>query len=150
MISALRSVVLVLLLAAPLAGVRAADSDTLTIHTADGQDHKFTIELARTDAERETGLMDRPSMDADHGMLFDFGRDQPVYMWMKDTLIPLDMLFIDKTGRIAGIAARAVPMSEEVISSPGKVRAVLELNGGTADRLHLATGDVVHHPMFAP
>ena len=110
-------VLLLILVLAP-ARALAADPETLTIHTADGRDHLFTIELARTDAERETGLMNRPSMAPDHGMLFDFEFDQPVDMWMKDTLIPLDMLFIDHSGRIAGIAARTVPMSEAIIASP--------------------------------
>lgn len=130
--------------------VLAAEPGSLTIRTADGKDHVFTIELARTDAEREYGLINRSSMAADHGMLFDFGTDQAIFMWMKDTLIPLDMLFIDRTGRIAGIAARAVPMSTEVIASPGPVRAVLELNGGTSDRLGIAVGDRVDYPLFKP
>jgi uncharacterized membrane protein (UPF0127 family) len=128
----------------------AAGTGTLAIHGADGQDHVFSVELASTDAEREVGLMNRPAMAADHGMLFDFGTDQPIYMWMKNTLIPLDMLFIDRTGKIVGIAARAVPLSEEVIASPGPIRAVLELNGGTAERLHIAVGDTVRHQMFKP
>jgi uncharacterized membrane protein (UPF0127 family) len=147
----LRSWVLILVLAPliPLAA-RGADLATLAIHTADGQDHPFSVELAATDAERELGLMNRASMPADHGMLFEFDRDQPIYMWMKNTLIPLDMLFIDRTGRIAGIAARAVPLSEEVIASPGSVRAVLELNGGTVERMHIAVGDTVRHPFFKP
>ncbi len=136
-------------LLAPLTA-QAADGGTLAIATADGKTHVFTIEIARTDAEREYGLMNRPSMAADHGMLFDFGTDQPIYMWMKDTLLPLDMLFIDRTGRITGIAARAVPMSTEIIPSPGPVRAVLELNGGTADRLHVAVGDRIDYPLFKP
>jgi len=139
-----------LVLVAPLPVVAATDGGTLTIHTADGKNHVLTIELARTEAEREYGLMHRPRMAADHGMLFDFGGDQPVYMWMKDTLIPLDMLFIDHTGRIAGIAARAVPLSAEVIASPGQVRAVLEVNGGTADRLGITVGDRVEYPLFKP
>lgn len=144
----LRRLLLILVLLP--AGALAADPGSLTIHTADGIDHTFTIELARTEDEREIGLMNRASMEPDHGMLFDFGGDQIVNMWMKDTLIPLDMLFIDRTGRIAGIEARTVPLSETVIASPGKVRAVLELNGGTAERLHIAVGDLVRHPIFAP
>jgi len=143
---------LLLLLLAPVGSpvAVAADPDTLTIETADAHVGTFTIELARTDTEREIGLMNRASMPADHGMLFDFGADQPVNMWMKDTLIPLDMLFIDRAGRIAGIAERAVPMSEAIIASPGKVRAVLEVNGGTAERLHIAVGDRVRYAIFAP
>ena len=126
----------------------AADDGSLRIHTGDGKVHVFSVELARTDAEREYGLMNRPSMAADHGMLFDFGKDEPIYMWMKDTLIPLDMIFIDRSGKIVGIAARAVPESTEIIPSPGPIRAVLEVNGGVADRLGLKIGDRVEHPMF--
>jgi uncharacterized membrane protein (UPF0127 family) len=143
-----RVLVLVLVMAPVAAG--AADPGGLTIHTADGKDHPFAVELAKTDEEREVGLMNRPAMPSDHGMIFDFGKDQPVYMWMKNTLIPLDMFFIDSHGRILGIATRMVPMSETVIASPGPVRAVLELNGGTADRLHIAVGDLVRHSMFTP
>ena len=133
-----------------VAAEAADDPGILVIHGADGRDHRFTVELARTEKEREYGLMNRSSMPPDHGMLFDFGKDAPVYMWMKDTLIPLDMLFIDRTGKIAAIAQRAVPMSETIIPSAAPVRAVLELNGGTAERLHIAIGDRVGHPMFAP
>jgi uncharacterized membrane protein (UPF0127 family) len=138
-----------LFLSAPLSAW-AADGGTLSIHTHDGKSQVLTIEIARTEQEREYGLMNRPSMAPDHGMLFDFGSDQPVYMWMKDTLIPLDMLFIDRTGRIAGIAARAVPMSTAIIASPGPVRAVLELNGGSADRLGIAVGDTIDYSLFKP
>ncbi len=126
----------------------AKGTGPLTIRTSDGKAHAFTVELAQNDDEREYGLMNRPSMPADHGMLFDFGKDQPVYMWMKNTLIPLDMVFIDRMGRVAGIAARAVPESAEIIASPGPVRAVLELNGGVADRLGLKVGDQIDHPIF--
>jgi len=128
---------------------QAADAP-LAIRTADGHVRDFTVEVASSEEQRETGLMDRPSMPLDHGMLFDFGADRAVAMWMKDTLIPLDMLFIDRTGRVAGIAARTVPMSEAIIASPGPVRAVLEINGGTAERLHIAVGDRVEHPFFTP
>ncbi len=93
--------------------------------------------------------MFRRSLPADGGMLFDFGRDQPVSMWMKNTLIPLDMLFIDRRGVIVNLHQRAVPHSLVPISSAGRVRAVLELNGGTVGRLKIKPGDRVLHPMFA-
>lgn len=149
----LRHLVLILTLLIPLAfpaafPAWAKGTGPLVIHTADGKDHPFTVELAQTEDEREYGLMNRQSMPADHGMLFDFGRDQPIYMWMKNTLIPLDMIFIDKAGTVAGIAARAVPESPEIIASPGPIRAVLELNGGAAERMGLKVGDRVEHPMF--
>ena len=142
----LRAVLLILLL--PPLAAWSVEQGTLAIRTADGKDHVFTIELAQTDAEREYGLMNRPSMPADHGMLFDFGADQRVAMWMKDTLIPLDMFFIDRAGKIVAIAQRAVPLSEEIIDSRLPVRAVLELNGGTAERLGIANGDTVIYPIF--
>ena len=108
----------------------------------------FNIEVADTDERRALGLMYRTSLPADAGMLFDFQRDQDVAMWMRNTRIPLDMLFIDRAGKIVNIAQRAVPFSETTIPSAGPVRAVLELNGGTAERLGLKPGDRVIHPMF--
>jgi hypothetical protein len=92
--------------------------------------------------------MHRESMPADHGMVFDFKQDQPVAMWMRNTRIPLDMLFIDRDGRVVNIHARAVPFDETSIHSDGPVRGVLELNGGTAARLGLKAGDVVRHAIF--
>jgi len=83
-----------------------------------------------------------------HGMVFDFKQDQPVAMWMRNTRIPLDMLFIDRDGRVVNIHARAVPFDETSIHSDGPVRGVLELNGGTAARLGLKAGDVVRHAIF--
>lgn len=120
----------------------------LSIQTSAGKMLTFKVEVATTQAEQEHGLMDRSSMPEDHGMLFDFGSVQPIDMWMKNTLIPLDMLFMDAKGKILGIAARTVPMSEAIIASPGPVLAVLELNGGTAERLGIKAGDLVIHPIF--
>lgn len=108
----------------------------------------FNIEVADTDEQRGLGLMYRKSMAADAGMLFDFKRDQPVSMWMRNTVIPLDMLFIARDGRVVNIAKRAVPFSESTIASDGPVRAVLELNGGAADRLGIKPGDIVIHALF--
>jgi uncharacterized membrane protein (UPF0127 family) len=127
----------------------AAANPHLTIETADGRSLPFTIELAVTPEELARGLMNRPSLPADAGMLFDFGVDRPIAMWMKNTVIPLDMVFIGSDGRIAGIAQRTVPMSLEIIASPAPVRAVLELNGGTADRLKIKTGDRIGYPLFS-
>ncbi len=120
----------------------------LTIATADGRQLAFHVELADTDEQRATGLMYRSRLAADAGMLFDFKRDLPVAMWMKNTFIPLDILFITADGRIAGIVQRTVPQSLATIASPGHVRAVLEVNGGTVERLGIAVDDRVHHPMF--
>jgi len=119
----------------------------LTIESG-GKRHKFTVEMADTDERRTLGLMYRTSMAADAGMLFDFKSDKPVSMWMRNTRIPLDMLFITRDGRVLNIAQRTVPFTEHSIPSDGPVRAVLELNGGTAERLGLKAGDRVIHPMF--
>ncbi|MDH3228313.1 MAG: DUF192 domain-containing protein [Alphaproteobacteria bacterium] len=111
--------------------------------------HEFTVELAATPGQRAQGLMYRRSMAADAGMLFDFGkRGGRASMWMKNTFIPLDMLFIRADGEIESIAARTVPHSLESISSRGPVRGVLELNGGTASRLGIKPGDRVEHGLF--
>jgi len=119
----------------------------LTIESG-GKLHKFTVEMADTDERRTLGLMYRTSMAADAGMLFDFKSDKPVSMWMRNTRIPLDMLFITREGRVLNIAQRTVPFTEHSISSEGPVRAVLELNGGTTERLGIKPGDRVLHPMF--
>jgi len=132
-------------------GARAAElaKSPLEITTSDGRVHRFTVELANTDAEREEGLMFRTSLAPDAGMLFDFKRVEPVVMWMKNTYLPLDMLFIAKDGRIVRIAERTVPQSLTMISSVEPVLGVLELNGGTAARLRIKPGDRVAYPIFA-
>lgn len=106
------------------------------------------VEVARTPEQRETGLMFRKSMPERQGMLFDFERPQPIYMWMKNTFIPLDMLFIRNDGTIARIEAMTTPFSEKTIASGEPVRAVLELNGGAAQRLGIAPGDRVSTTLF--
>jgi hypothetical protein len=125
-------------------------TDTLTIRTADGKAYPFKVEMATTEGERAQGLMFRRSLAPDAGMLFDFGNSQPVTMWMENTLIPLDMLFIAADGHVVNIAQRAVPLSRATIASQGPVKGVLEVPGGTAARLGLKPGDVVQHSMFAP
>lgn len=119
------------------------------VATPAGKRHVFAIEVATSPDQLTQGLMFRRTLAADAGMLFDFGEDKPVTMWMRNTLIPLDMLFIAADGRVVGIKERAVPGSLDIISAPEPVRGVLELNGGTAQRLGLATGDRVIHPLFA-
>jgi hypothetical protein len=94
------------------------------------------------------GLMFRRSLPADAGMLFDYKQPTMAAMWMRNTLIPLDMLFIDAHGRIVNIQQRAVPQSLDLIAAAAPVRAVIELNGGTAARLGIAPGDQVLHPIF--
>ena len=131
-------------------GLLQFKTDKLAIRTADGKTHAFKVELATTPAERAQGLMFRRSLAPDAGMLFDFGRSEPVAMWMENTLIPLDMLFIAADGRVVNIAQRAVPHDRTPIPSKGPVKGVLELPGGTAARLGLKPGDVVQHAIFAP
>lgn len=124
------------------------DRSELTIAAADGKQHHFRIELARNPDDRARGLMYRRALDTDAGMLFDFETPQLVSMWMMNTLIPLDMLFIAADGRIATIAERTVPHSTASILSEVPVRGVLELNGGTVARLGIKRGDRVVHPIF--
>ena len=119
----------------------------LTIDTADGP-QRFAIELALTPEQQQQGLMFRREMPADAGMLFDLGTVRPALFWMRNTYIPLDMLFIAADGHVADIHERAVPLSDATIPSKVPVRAVLELNGGTAARLGIKIGDLVHHPLF--
>jgi uncharacterized membrane protein (UPF0127 family) len=123
------------------------ETSALTIVSATGP-HRFTVEVAETPAQMEQGLMFRKTMPPDAGMLFDYKTPTLATMWMRNTLIPLDMLFVDAQGRIVNIQERAVPQSLDVISAAAPVRAVIELNGGTAARLGIAPGDRVQHPIF--
>lgn len=115
----------------------------LTVTTEEGTAHPFQVELAGTSEERARGLMFREELAEDRGMLFVFPRRERIAMWMRNTEIPLDMLFISDDGRVTQIHERAVPHSEAVISSRRRVRYVLELPGGTAERLGLAPGALV-------
>jgi uncharacterized membrane protein (UPF0127 family) len=131
------------------AGVAFAQSlEPLTIVGKDGARRSFQVEVARNEAERAQGLMYRRSMAADHGMLFDFGRVEQVAMWMQNTYLPLDMLFIRADGTIARIAANTEPLSTRTIPSGEPVLGVLELNAGTASRMGIKPGDRIEHPMF--
>ena len=142
--SALVAALLALLLNA---AALAQTFEPLTIVSQSGR-HAFAVEVARSDADRAQGLMYRRSMPPDRGMLFDFQRVQPLSMWMQNTYIPLDMLFIRADGTIARIAENAEPLSTRTIPSGEPVLAVLELNGGTAARLGIKAGDRVEHPIF--
>ena len=119
----------------------------LTIVSATGS-HRFKVELAETPAQMTQGLMFRTSLAPDAGMLFDYKQPTAATMWMRNTLIPLDMLFVDAQGRIVNIHQRAVPQSLDIIAATAPVRAVIELNGGTAARLGIEPGDQVVHPIF--
>jgi uncharacterized protein len=110
--------------------------------------HNFVVEMATSNQQQAQGLMYRRSMAADAGMLFDYGSLQRIRMWMKNTYIPLDMIFIDQDGKIINIAERTIPHSQAVIASKGRARAILEVNGGTTSRLGLKPGDQVLHPIF--
>jgi uncharacterized membrane protein (UPF0127 family) len=137
-----------LALSANLASAAAGDPQTLEIASKTGV-HTFAVELAATPETREHGLMDRRELPLGRGMLFDFEHEQPVSFWMKNTYIPLDMIFIRGDGRILSIAENTEPLSERLIPSGGPVRGVLEVIGGTARSLGIAPGDRVAHPIFA-
>ena len=127
--------------------LQAQTFEPLAIVGAGGR-HAFQVEVARTDADRAQGLMYRRSLPADQGMLFDFARVQPLSMRMRNTYIPLDMLFIRPDGAIARIAENTEPLSTRTVASGEPVLAVLELNGGTAARLGIKPGDRIEHPLF--
>jgi uncharacterized membrane protein (UPF0127 family) len=133
------------LLALPVA---AAEKNTLEIVSRTGV-HVFSVEVVANDADRAKGLMFRKELPEGQGMLFDFQRDQDIAMWMKNTYIPLDMIFITADGRIRRIAENTEPLSERIIPSGGPVRGVLEVIGGTARKLGIAPGDRVAHPIFS-
>jgi uncharacterized membrane protein (UPF0127 family) len=125
----------------------AAGRQSLEIATAGGT-RTFSVELAKTRPELDRGLMYRRSLPAGRGMLFDFGSVQPIAMWMKNTYVSLDMIFIRSDGTIARIAENTTPLSEQIIPSGAPVKAVLEVVAGTAKRLGIAPGDRVAHRLF--
>lgn len=133
-------------LAAPLdAKMRA---DRLWILTAAGREVPIDIEVAEDQQDKALGLMFRTELPDDKGMLFPYDGAREVTMWMRNTYIPLDMVFIRADGVVHRIERSAEPLSERVISSEGPVTAVLELAGGAADRLGLKPGDRVRYPLF--
>jgi len=135
---------LVLVQAPPLA---AQKLERLEVVTRTGV-HVFDVELAVTPEERSKGLMYRKEMPGTQGMLFDFEGEGPIAMWMKNTYLSLDMIFIRADGRIARIAENTTPLSEATIQSGAPVKAVLEVVAGTAKRLGIAPGDRVAHRIF--
>jgi uncharacterized protein len=136
---------LALVLAPMLSAAQGVED--LTIVTGGGR-HVFHVEVARTDDERAKGLMDRSHMPDDRGMLFDFKQLTPISMWMKNTVMSLDMFFIRADGTIARIAENTEPFSTRVIPSGEPVLAVLELNAGAAARIGAKAGDKIEHPLF--
>ncbi|MEN9709069.1 MAG: hypothetical protein RIQ68_1477 [Pseudomonadota bacterium] len=144
----LRRLFLAALLAlSPPALAQEATLEPLEIVSSSGT-HAFSVEVMRTDEQRARGLMHRRFMAQDRGMLFDFKREEPVAMWMKNTYLSLDMVFIDKSGKVVNIAENTEPLSERISPSAGPVLAVLEVNAGTARRIGLKPGDRLRHPLF--
>lgn len=140
---------LLALVAAPAPGAGLAfERDTLWVRTQAGALHRFEVELALDAEQHERGLMFRRSLGAAEGMLFDYGTEQRVGMWMANTYVALDMLFIAGDGTVRRIEPDTEPLSQVIIDSGGPVRAVLELPAGTAARLGFAPGDQVLHATF--
>jgi uncharacterized protein len=127
--------------------VRAATFQPLEIATKSGV-HVFSVEMATTEEEKTTGLMHRKELPDGKGMLFDFSPEQQVSMWMKNTYISLDMIFIRADGRILRIAENTQPLSTKIISSGGPAKGVLEVIAGTAQKYGIQPGDRVVHPLF--
>jgi uncharacterized membrane protein (UPF0127 family) len=125
----------------------SAEQQTLEIVSKSGV-HVFTVELAVTDEERQRGLMFRRSLPESEGMLFDFKAEQPISMWMRNTYVSLDMIFIRGDGRILRIAENTQTESDRIIPSGGPVRAVLEVVAGTAKKFGIGPGDRVASPIF--
>jgi uncharacterized membrane protein (UPF0127 family) len=130
-----------------VAGAQAANVQSLEIVTKNGV-HVFSVEMATTEQEKETGLMYRKELADGKGMLFDFSPEQEVSMWMKNTYISLDMIFIKADGRILRIAENTEPLSTKIIPSNGPVKGVLEVIAGTAEKYGIKPGDRVAHPLF--
>ncbi len=133
-----------------LAGTATADppvlkTESIAVHTAKGV-ARFTVEVADTEPTRERGLMFRKSVGADQGMIFEFSPPEKQWFWMKNTLIPLDIIYILPNGRIASIARNAVPLDETPIPSGVEVSEVLELRGGRAAEIGAEPGDLVTTP----
>ncbi len=130
--------------------LESLDRSELAIATAAGETHKFEVWLVRNPAERARGLMFVEALEPDGGMLFVYPQPQMIGMWMKNTLIPLDMLFVEADGNIAYIAENTVPHSLETVSAKMPVSAVLELRGGRVAELGIAPGDKLRHAFFSP
>jgi len=138
-----------LLVACVAAGpaLHAMELQRLEIATKGGV-RVFAVEMATTEEEKTTGLMYRKELADSRGMLFDFTPEQEVTMWMKNTYISLDMIFIAADGHILRIAENTEPLSQRLIRSNGMTRAVLEVPAGTARKYGIAAGDLVGHPLF--
>ncbi len=148
--SRLGQLIVALLVASAFVPARAEEGlEKIVVTTASGP-HTFEVEIAKNEAAREKGLMFRRFMPADRGMLFEFERNERVAFWMKNTYIPLDMIFIAPDGLVTHVAADAEPLSEAIVPSGGPCDAVLELNGGMAAAIGLKAGDEVKASFFKP
>jgi hypothetical protein len=137
-----------LLVFVPLANsAHALPVTRISVDTSKGPS-VFKVEVAGDHASQEKGLMYRKKMAANAGMIFDFHQDVMTSFWMKNTILPLDIIFIRSDGTISSIAADAVPMSETPIPSSEPVRAVLELNAGRAAAMGIIPGAKVHAAIF--
>lgn len=125
-----------------------ARPESVVVTDSKGGEHSFEVELAVSPEELARGLMGRTELSDNAGMLFVFENARERSFWMRDTLIPLDILFIDEEGRIVKIQENAKPKDETQIPSGGPVLGVLEINGGRATALGIRTGDIVHHNLF--
>lgn len=125
------------------------DTGQVTVETANGS-HVFNVEIARTGEQRARGLMYRERLGKDEGMLFIYPGEGPVSMWMRNTYLSLDILYIRSNGEIAVIKPNAEPLSNDLMSSGTPVHSVLELPAGTAARLGIEAGDRVIHETFTP
>ncbi len=123
--------------------------EKLAIVTKDGVRHEFQVEMALKDTQQTVGLMFRTAIPADGGMLFDWGQPRDSTMWMRNTVSPLDMLFINPDGTIRRVVENTVPESLAIIESRGPVRATLEVAAGTARRLNIHAGDKVEQRIFS-
>jgi uncharacterized membrane protein (UPF0127 family) len=142
-------VVLALLAAGLVQSAHAMRRETLKLITAQGT-HTIDVEVTETPAEKAQGLMFRTRLADTGGMLFFYDTPQEITMWMRNTYIPLDMVFIRADGVVHRIEARTEPLSENIVASKGDVTACLELAGGAAERLGLKPGDKVEHRFFKP
>ena len=120
----------------------------VTIKTKEDKTYRFDVDLALTPGQQEKGMMHRASMPETSGMLFIFNNSKYRTFWMKDTLIPLDIIFIEEDGRIDHIHSMAEPLDRSFITSGRDSWAVLEINGGLSDKLGIKEGDIVYHPNF--
>lgn len=143
-VSAMKRLAICLFFLVGLTSVKALDPGwrrgVIRLEREDGVTVSFDVELASTDAERSRGLMGRRALQPTHGMLFDFGTERPIVMWMHDTHISLDMLFVNAQGIVVDVRARTTPLSDELLPGAFPARYVVELAGGQAAANALVPG----------